>query len=147
LDGAIESTRELVELIRHSPAGTRRLLGYALMNLAGMLTEKNELDASLAAAREGLPLLIADGSAWSFSGYGAVRAGREGKFAKAALLAGYADHAHAANGGKLSAFEAPIYERLRALLRDKLSATELQRLLDEGAKLSEDEACRLALAG
>jgi hypothetical protein len=31
------------------------------------------------------------------------------------------------------------------LLRDKLTPAEIERLLAEGAKLSEEEACRLAL--
>jgi hypothetical protein len=34
---------------------------------------------------------------------------------------------------------------LRALLREKLQTDELDRLLAEGARLTEDEACRLAL--
>jgi len=146
LDGAADSLRELVALIRSSPASTRRLLGTALMNFAGLLLEKHEPDASLAYAREGLPLVKAEGSAWIYSDYGADRAGSQGKLAKAALLAGYADHAHASNGGTRHAVAARGHARLHALLREKLPQDELERLLAEGAKLSEDEACRLALA-
>lgn len=146
LDSAAESLRELTLLIRSSTAGTRRLLGFALMNLAELLVEKKDLDTSLALAREGLPLVKADGSAWIFSDYGALRAGSEGKLAKAALLAGYADYAHASNGGTRSLVTARARSRLRALLREKLSAVEFDRLLAEGAKLNEDEACRLALS-
>jgi predicted ATPase/DNA-binding winged helix-turn-helix (wHTH) protein len=146
LDGAAESHRELISLIRSSPASTRRMLGFALMNLAELLVEKKDLDASLAFAREGLPLVKADGSAWIFSDYGALRAGSEGKLAKAALLAGYADHAHGANAGTRSFVTARARTRLHALLREKLVPDELEHLLAEGAKLSEDEACRLALA-
>jgi hypothetical protein len=115
------------------------------MNLAELLVEKQDLDASLAFAREGLPLVKTDGSAWIFSDYGSLRAGGEGKFTKAALLAGYADHAHAANDGTRSFVTARARSRLHALLREKLPADELERLLAAGAKLSEDEACRLAL--
>jgi hypothetical protein len=35
--------------------------------------------------------------------------------------------------------------RLQALLREKLHFDELVRLLADGAKMNEDEACRLAL--
>lgn len=145
LDAAAASVRELVALIRASPAGTRRLLGFGLMNLAELLVEKKDPHGSLAFAREGLPLVKADGSAWIFSDYGALRAGSEGKFTKAALLAGYADRAHAANGGTRAFIEARARDRLQALLREKLPAAELDSLFAEGAKLSEDEACRLAL--
>ena len=41
--------------------------------------------------------------------------------------------------------EARARERLHALLREKLAADELERLLAEGANMSEDDACRLAL--
>jgi len=145
LDGAAQSLRELVSLIRISPASTRRLLGFGLMNLAELLVEKKDLDASLAFAREGLPLVKADGSAWIFSDYGALRAGSEGNFAKAALLAGYADYAHVLNGGTRAYVTTRSRNRLRALLAEKLPADQLERLLAEGAKLDEDQACRLAL--
>ncbi len=145
LEGAAESLRELVALIQSSAAGTRRLLGFALMNLAELLIQIRDLDASLALAREGLPLVKEDGSAWIFSDYGSLRAGGKGTLPKAALLAGYADHAHASNGGTRSFVTARARDALRALLREKLPAEELDRLFAEGAKMSEDEACRLAL--
>ena len=144
-DTAEESIRQLVARMRTSPASTRRLLGFGLMNLAELLIEKKNPDASLEFAREGLPLVKADGSAWIFSDYGSLRAGAEGKLVKAALLAGYADFAHAANGGTRSFVTARARLRLQTLLRDNLPADELERFLAEGAKMSEDEACRLAL--
>ncbi|TMG83639.1 MAG: tetratricopeptide repeat protein [Betaproteobacteria bacterium] len=144
-DTAEESIRQLVARMRTSPASTRRLLGFGLMNLAELLIEKKNPDASLELAREGLPLVKADGSAWIFSDYGSLRAGAEGKLVKAALLAGYADFAHAANGGTRSFVTARARLRLQTLLRDNLPADELERFLAEGAKMSEDEACRLAL--
>jgi tetratricopeptide (TPR) repeat protein len=144
LEAAAKSLRELVVLLRSSPASTRRLLGFGLMNLAELLVDK-DIHESLALAREGLPLVRADGSAWVFSDYGSLRAGNEDKLAKAALLAGYADFAHAANGGTRSFVTTRARDRLRSLLLDKLPADELDRLLAEGAKLNEDDACRLAL--
>ena len=65
--------------------------------------------------------------------------------ADAARLSGYADAAYAAKATPRQANEARACNRLRALLRERLAADELERLLAEGAKLSEDEACRLAL--
>jgi hypothetical protein len=68
-----------------------------------------------------------------------------GKVANAARLAGYVDSEVAANGSPRQPNEARARERLQALLHEKLDPDELQRLLAEGAKLSEDEACRMAL--
>jgi tetratricopeptide (TPR) repeat protein len=145
VDGAITATRDLLALIRSSSSRTPRLLGTALMNLAGFFLEKNDLDAALPLAREGLPLVVADGSALFFSHHGAFRAGRQGKFAKAALLCGYADRVYAENGAKPDSFTVPMRERLLAQLGESLPPDELARLFAEGAKLSEDEAWRMAL--
>ena len=41
--------------------------------------------------------------------------------------------------------EARARTRLLALLTEKLAAGELERLLAEGTKMSQDKACRLAL--
>ena len=65
----------------------------------------------------------------------------------AARLAGYADSAHAARQATRQANEARARNRLQLLLREKLSADELERLLADGAKISEEEACRVALEG
>jgi tetratricopeptide (TPR) repeat protein len=145
LDAAETSTREQVALLRNSPVSTRRLLGYALSNLAGVLAERGELDQALVAAREGLPLVKEDGSAWIFTDHVALRAALAGKLANAARLAGYSRYTWSANEATRQPIEARAHDRLCALLRDKLDPGELERLLAEGAKLSEDEACRLAL--
>ena len=110
-----------------------------------MRTERGELDEALAAAREGLPLLQEAGIAWIALDHLALRAALAGKLANAARLAGYADSAHAAKEASRQPNEARARDRLQALLREKLAADELERLLAEGARMSEDEACRLAL--
>jgi len=145
LEAAEASTREQVALLRNSPVRTRRLLGYALSNLAGVLTERGKLDQAFVAAHEGLPLVKEDGSAWIFADHVALRAALAGKLSNAARLAGYSQYTWAANEAKRQPIEARAHERLCALLREKLDRGELERLVAEGAKLSEDEACRLAL--
>ena len=145
LDAAEDSTREQVALLRNSPVSTRRLLGYALSNLAGVLAERGKLDQALVAAREGLPLVKEDGSAWIFADHVALRAALAGKISSAARLAGYSQHTWTANEATRQPIEARAHERLCAILREKLDPGELERLLAEGAKLGEDEACRLAL--
>src|SRR5207302_1164004 len=52
LDGAEASFRQEAAVLRDSPFRTDRLLGWALTSLAGVLTERGELDEALVAARE-----------------------------------------------------------------------------------------------
>ena len=145
LDAALASFRELTALARASPMSTRRLLGYALTKLGSVLTERGELTEALAVLREGLPLVREDGSAWVFLDDLALRVAYVGRLADAARLAGYADSAHAAKAATRGRLTTRLRDRLHALLREKLAPDELECLLAEGAKMSEDEACKLAL--
>lgn len=145
LDAAEATLREQEAVLRRSRFGTRRPLGFALMNLSGVLVEKGELGEALALAREGLPLVRESGSAWLFADHLALRAAYAGELAKAARLAGYADAAHGANGGARQFIEARARDRLHEILRDSLAPRELSELLGQGASMSEDEASRLAL--
>ncbi|HZI83494.1 MAG TPA: hypothetical protein VFF44_06240, partial [Casimicrobiaceae bacterium] len=145
LDAALVATREQIVLLRRSPVSTRRLLGYALLNLAGILTERGDLGDALGAAKEGLPLVKEDGSAWIFGDHVALRTALAGRLRDAARIAGYADAAWAAKKATRQPNEGRARDRLHAVLREKLLPDELDRLLAEGARLSEDDACRLAL--
>jgi hypothetical protein len=49
-------------------------------------------------------------------------------------------------GDPAPAHEVRSGSRLQALLDEHLAPDELERLLSEGAKMSEEEACRRALA-
>ena len=144
LDIALAGFREAATLIRRISV-TQYIAGMCLTNLAGIYTERGELDKALAAAREGVPIRRGAGHAWRAFDHLALRVALSGKTADAARLAGYADAAYAAKATPRQANEARACNRLRALLRERLAADELERLLAEGAKLSEDEACRLAL--
>ena len=75
----------------------------------------------------------------------ALRAALAGKVANAALFAVFSDEAHAERKLSRAPNEARAHARLHALLREQLAPDELERLLAGGAKISEDEACRLAL--
>ena len=74
-----------------------------------------------------------------------LRAALAGKLANAARIAGYADAERAKKGATREPNEARARERLWVLLGEKLDADQLERLLAEGAKLSEDRVGRLAL--
>ena len=95
LDAARSGMQETVALLRKSPLASV-MLGLCLSNLAGVHTERGELDEALAAAREGLPMLVEGGFAWSHLDHLALRAALAGKLADAARLAGFSDAAFAA---------------------------------------------------
>ena len=147
LESAEASLRQHVERMRATPMGARRRLGWSLSNLAGVLTERGALDEALATAREGLPLLLEDGTAWIFVGHLALRAALAGRLSDAARLAGYSDCSWAKQQATPHPVDARIDERLRPILGQAFTPDELQRLRAEGAGLSEAEACKLALAG
>jgi hypothetical protein len=110
-----------------------------------VLTERGELDAALAVAREGMPLLLDEGCAWIFVGHLALRAALASRLCDAARLDGYRGHTWAANGATPHHSDASARDRLHAVLSERLPAEDLERLRAEGAKLTEAEACRLAL--
>ena len=145
LDAALAGFRETVTLLRKSPLITKVMLGIHLGNLAGVLIERGELDEALTVAREGLPML----KEWEYASihldHIALRAALVGKVANAARVAGFADSIFMAKEISRQPNEARARDRLQALLTEKLAAVELERLLGEGAKMTEDEACRLAL--
>ncbi len=145
LDAATASLREAVALIRRSWPTTAALLGACLANLAGVLAERGELDEALMVARDAMPLRNAGGLAWCTMDHLALRAALAGKLENAALLAAYTDATFAAKATSRQPNEARARNRLHALLSEKLRPDELARLLAEGAKMTEDDACRLAL--
>jgi tetratricopeptide (TPR) repeat protein len=143
LDAALAGFRETVALYRKSRLTYRWVLGPSLANLAGVLTERGDLDEALVAAREGLPLLSDKGYTWIFVDHVALRAALAGKMATAARVAAYADSTFAAKETSRQPNEARARARLQALLHEKFAADELERLRTEGATMSEDEAWRI----
>jgi hypothetical protein len=85
------------------------------------------------------------GQSWLNIDHLALRAALAGKLANAARIAGYADSNYGAKEARRPPNEARARNRLQVLLREKLGPDELEYLLAEGTKMSEDEACRLAL--
>ena len=145
LDAALAVCRESVALMRQSAMTPKLSLGACLSNLAGVHTERGELSEALVAAREWLPLLNEAGYAWGAMDLLGLRAALAGKMTNAAKLAGFADATFAAKGTLRQPNEGRLRDRLSQILQTGIAAGELQRWLLEGAKMSEDEACRLAL--
>lgn len=147
LDTTEALLREYVELMRISPMKTRRGLGWSLASLAGVLTERGALDEALVVAREALPLLLENGSAWVFVPHMALCAALRGRLSDAARLSGYTSRTWTEQHATPSPVEIYASERLHSILAASMPPDEIERLRAEGAKLSEAEAAELALAG
>jgi len=145
LEASVTAFRESVARLRKSPLTTANMLGFNLANLAGVLIEKGELAEALATAREGLPLLNLSGNAWIHADHLALRAALANRFADAARMRGHADSRYAAKQALRHPNEARAHARLEALLHAHLTEADLERLLAEGAALTDDEACSMAL--
>ena len=92
-----------------------------------------------------MPLLEDGGYAWSYLDHFALRLALTGKIANAARVVGYADSIRTTRKALREPEDARARDRLHALLGEKLDRNDLERLLAEGTKLDEDDACRLAL--
>jgi predicted ATPase len=145
LDSALEGFRETVALVRKSRGIKRSLLGTQLLNLASVLIERGQLVDALVPAGEGLPLCKEEGSVWMNMDHLALRAALAGDLSRAAHLAGFVDSALATREISRGPNEERARDRLRKLLRERFSPEELSPLLTDGANLTDDEACRLAL--
>lgn len=146
LDAAASGFREAIALMRESNRGTKLILGLNLTNLAGVLVERGDFDEALSAAREGLELRKAGGDTSGALDHLALRAALIGRSADGARLAGYVDAVFAAKGVMRQANEARARAHLDRVLGDRLDVDERARLMAEGATLTEDDACGLALA-
>ena len=146
LDAALSRYREAVALARQKLPARKSMLAMFLTNVAGIHVERGELDDALVAACEGLPMRQELGSAaWALDFLG-LRLALIGKWADAARVAGHADdRLEIRQAAKRQPNEARARERLQAILHKKLARDDLEHLLGEGATMTEDQICRIAL--
>jgi len=145
LDGALARFQEAVALMRASPLVIHEMLGHCLLNLAGVHVERGEFDDALSAAKEGMPLCREAGQIWNKLDGLALRAASVGHVENAARLVGYIDAAFEQNQSPRQPNEVRARAQLQARLASEIAPDVLTKLLTEGARLDEDEACRLAL--
>jgi tetratricopeptide (TPR) repeat protein len=137
---AVTRCRELVVLSRADRLNGG--LALALSNLSEALVELDQLDEALITAREATPLHAQEGTAlWVWLVSFARMAYKRGRVSEAALAFGRAQARYGSASHKHRAREG-----LLALLRRSLPTAELQRLLAEGAALTDEEAAHMALA-
>jgi len=141
LETAITTVKDAVDLARRE--GFSHFIGFALGNLAGMLTARGDLDKALAVARKAMPHCREDENfRWLFP-HLALRAAKAGKLEDAARLMGYLDHV---DRGPLSFNETRALDTLRGLLHDRMPPGRAEELREAGRYLDEDQALALALA-
>jgi hypothetical protein len=97
-------------------------LSNAFAMLAGVLTERGDLDGALEAARDSVSLIEQDAAndAWNVMDYFALRAACAGKVENAARVAGYVDICFVAKGATREPNEARARATLQALLNKRL---------------------------
>ena len=141
---SVRRGRELVIAARQDRFG--RSTGQALCFLCVALTYLGELDEALTVAREANAVHVQNGTLWAFLDVFMLLAIRRGRIAEAALVRGRVEAVSKRGGHRRE----PTGERVRAEvwteLQAALPAAELDRLLAQGATLSDEAAARLALA-
>jgi hypothetical protein len=94
---------------------------------------------------EAIPLLSAIGWFYRFGDHFALRLAKAGHGEGAARLLGYVDGEHARFERHRLHNEARARANLLSILNQAMSPAELAQRMAEGAKLTEDEAARLAV--
>ena len=145
LDGALAAARNALAQSRQSAFATRNNVGLALANLHGILVERGDFAEAAVVGRDLIVRVRDVGATWIVIDHFALRLARSGQYAAAARVIGWNGATVRAKDVRRQINEQRACESTLAILRAKLPATELERLLAEGARLGEDEVCRLAM--
>jgi hypothetical protein len=145
LERALAAARDIVEQCKRVSIAHKVNWGWIYGNLLGILTELGELDEATAVGRRAMPYLRVSGSVWALMDHYALRLAKTGQAETAARVLGWVDNTFVPKGIQRQPNELRAMQTTLALLRGQLPADELARLCAEGAQISEEEACRLAL--
>ena len=140
LEDAESGFREVIR--RRRETDDSQVLAAPLLNLAGVLIERGKLDEAGKIAREALPT---SDQRWTAFGPLALRLALLERYTSAARLYGCTLASYAAAKHRIEPNEARLCSKLEQILREKLKPDELQRLIGEGEKMTEDAACGLAV--
>jgi hypothetical protein len=142
---AVPRLRQLRDRIRQQTVvDMRRLLGTSAV-LSHALVENGEFDEARAVMRDAISIGRKIGVVSVFLDRFIYVIAKAGRAADAARLAGWAEERFKKTPFA-AALSRQIHLRLDPVLREKLSAVEIERLAAEGVRMSEDEALALAAA-
>jgi predicted ATPase len=146
LDGALAAARDALAQSTQSAFATRSNVGLALANLHGILVERGDLEEAAAIGPVLMTRVRPVGAAWIVLDHFALRLARSGRLAAAARVTGWNEATVQAKGVRRQLNEQRAHESAMAILRRQLPADELPQLLAEGARMSEEHVCNLAMA-
>lgn len=136
----------VAEMRASSVVNAQALLGTPLSHLAGALIEKGDLDEATTVAQEALFLLREqDMSTKILYDSLALRLALIGRYMDAARLGAYVARLSSATNQPPALYTQRLRARLLAILQEHIETQSLDRLSEEGAQLSEEEAYRIAL--
>ncbi len=139
---AISVRREIVQRVANQRVS---YAGNNLGNLCAALVFNNELDEALQTARASMVPLQRVGLLRTYADHFALLACKLGRYAAAAQLLGRADAGFAASGFAREASEQRAARMTMEALRSAVAVDELDRLLIEGAAMTDEAAVRMAL--
>ena len=140
---AEELLRVLRDRIRHSPyVDMRRLLGTCAF-LSHALASNGKFEEALAVMREAVSTARKIGAVSVFIDRFIYVTAMAGRSESAARLAGWGYHQFERH--KLDRWLKIVHGWIDPILNESLPAAEIERLMVEGAAMSEDEACKLLL--
>ena len=141
---AARNGRELVALIRRERWAEGNL-GVVLLQQVGVLTELGEVDEALDVAREAAPRFAKSGALEAVLERVSLLALKRGNAIGAALALGRSEANSASSPARLPLAQR-THDEVLTELRRVISGRELDRLLADGAHLSNDKAVRIALS-
>ena len=145
LEEAISRGRELVALHWQDQRNVQGY-GFVLSDLSSALSERGEVEEALTVMREAAGVFARQGLLWIFLTRIALLALRRGHATEAALAFGRAEAGQAWRDAAQPPRKVREREDLLRQLQEVFSGPELERLLAEGAALTDEEAARIALA-
>ncbi len=139
---AAKQARAIFDTLRAAP------LALVVCNLAAYAMELGRVDEARSHLREALDLLKKSGARWITTAleHHALLAALLGDHKRAAALSGYTDAYYGVHGKSRQRTERHGYERLQGMLQTALPREELERLLSDGAHMSDVQALAYAQA-
>lgn len=144
LDGAIATCREVVETMRNDRFPNAAAIGFALGNLAGMLTERGDADEAQALFAEAAPSLRDPWQLWVNFDHVALCKAKRGQMDAAARALGFADAEYRKHRASRQPNEQRAHDSAIRLVKDRMDDAMLTLRIAEGAALDADAAVALA---
>ncbi|CAN5161404.1 hypothetical protein BH11PSE10_BH11PSE10_16970 [soil metagenome] len=145
LPRALAAARSVIEQCKRVKAAHKVNWGWVYANYCGMLIEADELAEAAEVVRMTMPYLCETKSMRSTMDHFALRLAKSGCTEEAARIHGWANNQFAGKHITRQPNELRAMTSTAALLRQQLPTELMAQLCTEGAELSEQEVCRLAL--